>query len=28
VRLAEITVGVKKDDGEDVITGQAFVKLD
>ena len=28
VRSAEITVGVKKADGEDVITGQAFVQLD
>jgi|TARA_B110000263_G_scaffold215998_1_gene201325 3-hydroxybutyryl-CoA dehydratase len=28
VRSAEITVGVKKDDGEDVITGQALVQLD
>ena len=28
VRSAEITIGVKKDDGEDVITGQAFVQLD
>lgn len=28
VQTAEITVGVKKDDGEDVITGQAFVPID
>ena len=28
VRTAEISIGVKKEDGEDVITGQAFVQAD
>ncbi len=28
VQMAEITIGVKKEDGEDVITGQAFVLID
>ena len=28
VRMAEIAIGVEKDDGEDVITGQAFVPVD